>query len=280
MDNKNQTLKTFLRWFVVIVCCGIVVIMPWLLTQNWLYRIAAFGESTGPIGDTIGGLTAPFIGLLSAFLVYRALRAQIDANHIQAQAIAETNKRLDLEDFRRNTDLMFAKISTHIKNFKFINNPSGYDSLRACLGIIQNSYAIIFGITNNLLSIYFLDGETPEMAIKKEKEKFVRIYPALKNLKLILDLSHYHYQQLEKSFINYRNNVEVQNLAFLALYEFTLLISNNLGYDALKIKSYVDSIPKGTDQSLETLIAYSLVELTPYVKEYGMLTSNERISTT
>ncbi|MBY0345760.1 MAG: putative phage abortive infection protein, partial [Neisseriaceae bacterium] len=53
-----------------------------------LINFASFANS-GQIGDTIGGTTAPFIGLLSAVLVYRALQAQIEANEIIQEQIEE-----------------------------------------------------------------------------------------------------------------------------------------------------------------------------------------------
>lgn len=37
-------------------------------------------ENTGEIGDTIGGITAPFMSFFGSILVYLALKSQIDAN--------------------------------------------------------------------------------------------------------------------------------------------------------------------------------------------------------
>lgn len=41
--------------------------------------------NTGQIGDTIGGITAPFINLLGALLVYISFKEQNNANKIQAE---------------------------------------------------------------------------------------------------------------------------------------------------------------------------------------------------
>ena len=54
-----------------------LLFLPWVITQH--YWGVSFYE-TGQIGDTIGGITAPFIGFLAAILVYLAFKAQIDAN--------------------------------------------------------------------------------------------------------------------------------------------------------------------------------------------------------
>ena len=54
-------------------------------------------ESTGPIGDTIGGITAPFVNLLAAYLVYKSFTAQIRANAQQRQDHDEQMSHLNKE---------------------------------------------------------------------------------------------------------------------------------------------------------------------------------------
>lgn len=44
--------------------------------------IVSFDAKSGAIGDTIGGITAPFINLLAAILVYLSFREQIKANEV------------------------------------------------------------------------------------------------------------------------------------------------------------------------------------------------------
>ena len=60
-----------------------VLFLPIVLTQTTL-TFFDFSNS-GQIGDTIGGITAPFVGLVSAYLVYRAFLVQVDANKIQSK---------------------------------------------------------------------------------------------------------------------------------------------------------------------------------------------------
>ena len=54
--------------------------MPWAFTRHNFFGFSF--DKTGPIGDTIGGITAPFVGLLAAFLVYKSFMAQLEANKI------------------------------------------------------------------------------------------------------------------------------------------------------------------------------------------------------
>lgn len=58
----------------------IIIISPIIFTQ--FSSLFSF-EDTGEIGDTIGGITAPFVNLLAAFLVYKSFTAQIKANEQQ-----------------------------------------------------------------------------------------------------------------------------------------------------------------------------------------------------
>lgn len=58
-----------------------------------------FGSDTGAIGDTIGGITAPFLSLLGSILVFAALLAQVRANDIVIEQfeISELQRIKDLE---------------------------------------------------------------------------------------------------------------------------------------------------------------------------------------
>lgn len=99
MKDRWSNIK---RIIFVLSCCIVVLILPWLLTRNCLSHIAAFGPNTGPIGDTIGGLTAPFIGLLSAILVYISFQEQVKANRlVQVQITEETLRRNLQESFEK-----------------------------------------------------------------------------------------------------------------------------------------------------------------------------------
>ncbi|MCA0237544.1 MAG: hypothetical protein LCH81_14290 [Bacteroidetes bacterium] len=67
-EKINQPLKTakILLWVGIPLC----ILSPILFTQPW--GLIDF-SNTGAIGDTIGGITAPFINILGAVLVFLAL---------------------------------------------------------------------------------------------------------------------------------------------------------------------------------------------------------------
>lgn len=76
-------------------------------------------SETGPIGDTVGGLTAPVVSLLNAVLVYHAFRQQLIANKIQREAIEKEQARYESQrDFEVLLKL-FEKIEIEAKKITF-----------------------------------------------------------------------------------------------------------------------------------------------------------------
>jgi len=82
--------------------------MPILTTQlDWLFDFT----HTGRIGDTIGGVTAPVIGVVSALLIYFSFRAQIAANRIiQVQIDQQRKDELAKREFNFQME-----ICNHVK---------------------------------------------------------------------------------------------------------------------------------------------------------------------
>jgi cell division protein ZapA (FtsZ GTPase activity inhibitor) len=74
------------KWGLIILIFGIIftIISPALFTLT-IY----FNDSTGHIASTVGGLTAPAIGLMGAILVYLALRSQVRANELIQEQIRD-----------------------------------------------------------------------------------------------------------------------------------------------------------------------------------------------
>lgn len=67
----------------------IVVGLPILLTRSWGPDCLKFSDSTGWIGDTLGGITAPFIGFVNVVLLVWTLWKQIDFNEKQLKVQKE-----------------------------------------------------------------------------------------------------------------------------------------------------------------------------------------------
>ena len=114
MKNKVTIFIENNLTLIVIVFIIWVIISPLVFTQFSIVNFSHDG-STGQIGDTIGGITAPAIGLLSAILLYLALTKQIENNNI---IIHESNFRTtynEIIDFKKT-----------LKDYEFIGQSGAH----------------------------------------------------------------------------------------------------------------------------------------------------------
>jgi hypothetical protein len=103
----------------VLAVMAIVLLLPLLFSRPWLDFIPKYDEFTAHVGDTIGGITAPFVGLLSAWLVYEALLAQIAANKF-------TSDQFVITQHMKTIEFLFDKFENSVTNFKFNKWPRVY----------------------------------------------------------------------------------------------------------------------------------------------------------
>lgn len=76
----------------------------------------------GTTGDAIGGMTAPLVNLIGAFLVFLALRAQIKANEIVQGQIDENAKEKALENYNKELNRLFEYFEKNISSIEFVND--------------------------------------------------------------------------------------------------------------------------------------------------------------
>lgn len=91
LDRSDSSFLRFKKYKIksrVLLLAGIILIFfsPWLFTRSAFWNFLDF-STTGSIGDTIGGITAPFINLLGAVLIYLSFEQQIVANHFQREGL-------------------------------------------------------------------------------------------------------------------------------------------------------------------------------------------------
>lgn len=65
-------------WIILLISCILIIVLPTLITTFHipLNCLNTDFTNTGQIGDTIGGITAPIIGLVSIILLYITFREQ------------------------------------------------------------------------------------------------------------------------------------------------------------------------------------------------------------
>jgi hypothetical protein len=168
MKNKEKKLTMTAR-----TCITIGSLMVLLL---WIIVGASQNASTrGLTGDFLGGVASPFVGLVSAVLVYLSFQQQIQANKIQMEALKQESKR---NNIRSTLNILKSEISDLIlenpvddhKTYhgmqafkKFVelfqqsdlgtltNNENVADTIYAVLLIMQKEIAGIGGLTEELL---------------------------------------------------------------------------------------------------------------------------------
>jgi hypothetical protein len=83
MKKNNSKTENLLPIVLIIVFVLFAIFAPLLFTGNLGIKSNYDFSKTGGIGNTIDGLTAPFIGILGAILVYISFRQQVKANERQ-----------------------------------------------------------------------------------------------------------------------------------------------------------------------------------------------------
>jgi hypothetical protein len=97
--NTNGNTKRHAK---IILATGFIsiIVAPFIFTRNGL-TFLDFTE-TGQIGDTIGGITAPFINMAGAILLYYTLMAQINANKTTQEQITTQHEIDDINQLYNN----------------------------------------------------------------------------------------------------------------------------------------------------------------------------------
>ena len=115
-------MKTNLKNLILLII-GVVLLMflaTFLFTRHAFSNLFDY-SLTGQIGDTIGGIASPIIGLMGAVLVYLSFREQIEANTIQRDALRNEIKRSDAtKDFQALLDI-FKQIKEDYSNLEYLN---------------------------------------------------------------------------------------------------------------------------------------------------------------
>lgn len=88
-----------------------ILIFPYLLTRSSFFP--SFTDKTGVVGDTIGGITAPIVGLVGAILVYYALKEQVKANDLIIKQFNEQKKITYRQNFEQ---VFFNMLNLHRDN--------------------------------------------------------------------------------------------------------------------------------------------------------------------
>ena len=123
-DDKRKEIREILeraKWL-LLVGGLVILIMPFILTGPYFQERFNLSE-TGQIGDTIGGITTPFMNLIGAFLVFYALKAQVKANELIQDQIDKENEEKECENEGQNLNQLYSYLTESINSFHFKTLP-------------------------------------------------------------------------------------------------------------------------------------------------------------
>ncbi|MEC4047951.1 hypothetical protein OX284_000800 [Flavobacterium sp. SUN046] len=110
--------------FFLIVGIGLIFLSVYIFTRPALSDVWNFSQ-TGQIGDTIGGITAPIINIIGAYLVYISFRAQNNANKLQSDALLDEKKqRIRESSFERQYNQLLS-IKASLTELEFVVKVDG-----------------------------------------------------------------------------------------------------------------------------------------------------------
>lgn len=159
------------RIYLILLVGGLILLfIPAILTQPSFYSFWDF-EKTGPIGDTIGGITAPFINFIGALLVYLSFQQQIKANEIQRDSLKEEVKRNENERKYNSVIHDINNLRTDINDFQFSRQVKYYGTSalfefkKYCNASDKNELENLIS-TPSFMSFYFLIASTDNILNK------------------------------------------------------------------------------------------------------------------
>lgn len=105
-------------YYLLIGTVLILFFAVYIFTRPAIFDFFVLNES-GTLGDAIGGITSPIIGLLGAILVYKSFEAQIEANKLQRIIVKNEIERSNaLKDFNTLMDV-FKQIKEDYNGLKY-----------------------------------------------------------------------------------------------------------------------------------------------------------------
>ncbi|WP_010662378.1 hypothetical protein [Marinilabilia salmonicolor] len=212
MDETQQQYekkirKTDRRAVAALVIGLISLFAPWILTgigapiDSWDFT------KTGQIGDTIGGVTAPFLSLVGSVLVFLSFRAQIDMNKEQFKAIKKQFERMDDETAQERYDRM--------QNVVNIINQRYFDSFAKTF-VGQN---LAYYLEKGLGGLRRSEDDTLQLYLKYSYSEVLQL-GALIHLKDIMefDQDHHYSDRSQLNFIKIQVKMILDKTGFMESY--------------------------------------------------------------
>ena len=197
-------------WVIILIGCILIIIAPSILTLPWRDKVLGLNtnfKSTGQIGDTIGGITAPIIGLISIWLLYRTFREQREFNKKQV----EFNEWSSLKDMLSNTE-------KHLNNIVvgdiLENKGNAIPKIKNESSHIADLYTLIPPYTSDILQLTLKEGYVLRLCLKGYYENLKKMIQLISKTSMYYSIIEERIQtSIEKIFCIY-DAIEKKNILF------------------------------------------------------------------
>lgn len=229
---------------VLVVGSALIILSPFLV---FLIKYTDL-NTTGQIGDTIGGITAPIANIVGSILVFLALKAQIEANKIiqdQFQTQQKEESLLKIQQFFLD---QFKIIREDIVSFAYIDRKGGA-AFRKMSSIMEPDDASFVEIRGAEAF-----QKTIEMLLKMKDSKKVLTSPKFKEFYTILLAVEDLVLQINASTLE---RDEKQNIKTLIEYTMQAKVGPAIDYhnDMLsQHATYVDIIPDALNHTYDSIM--------------------------
>lgn len=223
MNNKNLI-------YILSIVCIITIILPFLFTRSAFCDSLIF-SGTGEIGDTIGGITAPVIGLLNAFLLYLTIKEQYAFN--KEQHIFNEKQKKDSFDAQFK-DTFFALLQNQLNVVTKLHAEFSYIERGVIKKIEKKEYHVFKSCLKELQFLYksfehsCYEGKfiliNDEINMEKELGIFSPIYE-LKEYnhtyeKYVTKYTNLHYDISEEIYLQYKQYSQKDKISLLYRFFF------------------------------------------------------------
>ncbi len=114
--SKNNKLILVILLVLVILIMGLIFFV-WLVSHNYFAFFGIDLSDKNDIGDALGGLTAPFIGIFVAVLTFLAFYVQYDFNKKQLKFMKEERINQTVDEYSKVLEFIIAKDNLRDRDF-------------------------------------------------------------------------------------------------------------------------------------------------------------------
>ncbi len=244
----KKKLNNFLKKYIIEIAFILVVVslllsFPFIFTRTW--GLFSFDDSTGVIGDTIGGITAPLTGLIGSILLYTSLKEQIKAN------------KLTSDNFEKQS--LDAEYKYLIENFEI--NKSGF-----------KAFEDIKQYSDSQRPYYLRDKEVDYLKNDKIYKEFRNEAKNVENPEFLYDNK--YNEIIIKEYINKNKHVLPYLISVQLMVEFIYenkFLNDNINLQTKYKKMFFIKLDKGEVNLLKYVINIKVIndKINVFVEDYN-----------